>query len=116
SEVDPWGRSTPTQSPRRPTAPAKCLKIKTPRAGRPTADWPVDVQRRPVTSQGIRCKHEDPRRRGRAEGRERRPAGLQEEGHAVDVAAEGAAALDLLRRARHGGEAGAGFGRLRRTR
>ena len=42
--------------------------------------------------------------------------GLQEEGHAVDVAAEGAAALDLRRRARHGGEAGAGFGRLRRTR
>ena len=41
--------------------------------------------------------------------------GLQEEGHAVDVAAEGAG-LDLLRRARHGGEAGAGFGRLRRTR
>jgi DNA-binding response OmpR family regulator len=35
---------------------------------------------------------------------------------ARDAVADKVAGLDLLRRARHGGEAGAGFGRLRRTR
>jgi DNA-binding response OmpR family regulator len=35
---------------------------------------------------------------------------------ARDAVADKVAGLDLLRRARHGGKAGAGFGRLRRTR